>query len=77
MHANPDGTFAVDAAKMREAVTGLTRNIMTLQAEGSYDKARALIDRLAVIRPETKRVLDRLSGVPIDIAPASRPPSSC
>jgi hypothetical protein len=66
---NPDGTFAVDAARIREGVTALTREIMTLQAEGSYDKAKALIDRLGVIRPDTQKVLDRLTDVPVDIEP--------
>jgi hypothetical protein len=64
-----DGTFTVDAGKIRDGVTALTREIMTLQAEGSYQKARALIDRLGVMRPETERVLDRLTDVPVDIAP--------
>ncbi len=40
----PDGTFTVDEAKMAAAVTSLTRDIMTLQAEGSYAKAKALIE---------------------------------
>jgi hypothetical protein len=66
---NQDGTFTVDAAKIREGVAALTRDIMTLQAEGSYEKARALIDRLGVMRPETQRVLDRLTDVPVDIEP--------
>jgi hypothetical protein len=66
---NADGTFAVDQGKIRDAVTALTREIMTLQAEGSYDKAKSLIDRLGVVRPETKRVLDRLADVPVDIEP--------
>jgi hypothetical protein len=66
---NDDGTFAVDAGKSRDGVTALTREILTLQAEGSYEKARALIDRLGVMRPETQRVLDRLTDVPVDIAP--------
>ena len=66
---NPDGTFAVDPAKIRAAVTGLTRDIMTLQAEGAYAKARTMIDALGVVRPETKRVLDRLADVPVDIEP--------
>jgi hypothetical protein len=66
---NADGTFAVDAGKIRDGVTALTRDIMTLQAEGSYEKARALIDRLGVMRPETQRVLDRLTDVPVDIEP--------
>jgi hypothetical protein len=66
---NADGTFTVDAARIREGVTALTREIMTLQAEGSYEKARGLIDRLGVMRPETQRVLDRLTDVPVDIEP--------
>jgi hypothetical protein len=66
---NDDGTFTVDAGKIREGVTALTRDIMTLQAEGSYEKARGLIERLGVMRPETQRVLDRLTDVPVDIEP--------
>ncbi len=66
---NADGTFTVDAAKIRDGVTALTREIMTLQAEGSYAKARQMIDTLGVLRPEAKAVLDRLTAVPVDIAP--------
>jgi peptidase M49-like protein len=66
---NSDGTFAVDDAKMAEAVTALTRDIMTLQAEGSYEKAKALIDKLGVVRPQVKTVLDKLISVPVDIEP--------
>ena len=65
----PDGTFTVDAAKIGEAVTALTRDIMTLQAEGSYTKAKAMIDTLGVVRPEVQKVLDRLTNVPVDIEP--------
>ncbi len=66
---NADGTFTVDASKIRDGVSGLTRDIMTLQAEGSYAKAKAMIDTLGVVRPETQRVLDRLRDVPVDIEP--------
>jgi hypothetical protein len=64
-----DGTFGVDAEKIGRAVEGLTRDLMTLQAEGSYEKAKALLDRMAVVRPEVQRLLDRLGGVPVDIEP--------
>ena len=67
--AQPDGTFVVDEAKIADAVTSLTRDIMTLQVEGSYAKAKELIDKLGVVRPEVQKVLDRLSGVPVDIEP--------
>ena len=66
---NADGTFAVDPAKIRDAVTALTREFMTLQAEGDYARARSMLDTLGVIRPNTKAVLDKLTAVPVDIAP--------
>jgi Mn-dependent DtxR family transcriptional regulator len=50
-------------------VTALTREIMTLQAEGDYAKAKNLLDRLGIVRPEVQKVLDRLAGVPVDIEP--------
>jgi Peptidase family M49 len=66
---HPDGTFTVDDTRIADAVTSLTREIMTLQAEGSYAKAKAMIDKLGVVRPEVQKVLDRLTGVPVDIEP--------
>jgi hypothetical protein len=65
-----DGRFTVDEGKMGAAVTSLTRDIMTLQAEGSYQKAKALIDTLGVVRPPVQQVLDRLAAIPVDIEPA-------
>ena len=64
-----DGTFAVDEAKIRDAVAGLTGELMTLQAKGDHDGTKALFDRLATIRPEVQRVIDRCKDVPVDIAP--------
>ena len=55
---NPDGTFSVDPGKIRDGVTALTREIMTLQAEGSYAKARNMIETLGVVRPPVQAVLD-------------------
>jgi hypothetical protein len=47
----------------------LTGEIMTLQAEGSYARAQALLARRARVRPKVQRMLDRLKRVPVDIAP--------
>jgi hypothetical protein len=66
---NADGTFAVAADKIRAAVTALTGEIMTLQAEGNYAAARRMLETLGVVRPQTQIVLDRLKAVPVDIAP--------
>ena len=65
----PGGTFAVDEATIADAVTALTRDIMTLQAQGQYTKAKELLDRLGVVRPAVQKVLDRLATVPVDIEP--------
>ncbi len=42
---------------------------MTIQAEGDYEKAKALGDRLGVVRPVVKQALDKLTAVPVDIEP--------
>jgi hypothetical protein len=65
----PEGTFAVDAAKIKEGVNALTRELLTLEAEGNYAKAQDLIKKLCVVRPEVQRALDKLKSVPIDIEP--------
>jgi hypothetical protein len=65
----PDGTFTVDPDRAKEGVMALTRDIMTIQAEGDYAKAKALGDRLGVVRPQVQAALDRLAAVPVDIEP--------
>jgi hypothetical protein len=64
-----DGRFGVNPAKIKEAVTALTREIMMIQAEGDYAKARELGERLGMIRPPVERALDALGSVPVDIEP--------
>ncbi|MDQ2921350.1 MAG: hypothetical protein M3R52_07050 [Acidobacteriota bacterium] len=63
------GKFSIDNAKIREAVRKLTHELLTIEAEGSYDKAKAMLEKYSVIRPEMKDALDRLKGVPVDIEP--------
>ena len=65
----PNGTFTVDADRAKEGVMALTRDIMTIQAEGDYAKAKALGDRLGVVRPPIQAALDKLAAVPVDIEP--------
>jgi hypothetical protein len=64
-----DGRFSVVTAKVKDAVRSLTQEILTIQATGDAARGRALLARLGVVRPEVKRVLDRLLQVPVDIAP--------
>ena len=64
-----DGTFSVEATKIKEAVRDLTAEIMNVQAAGDGAKAAELLRARAAVRPEVKVVLDRLGKVPFDIAP--------
>ncbi|MGB5132966.1 MAG: hypothetical protein WBO00_10145 [Steroidobacteraceae bacterium] len=66
---NPDGTFSVNLKRAKDGIVGLTHELMTLQATGDYEGTKRLVDRLVVIRPEVKTVLDRLTDVPVDIRP--------
>ncbi len=63
------GTFSIDHSKIKESVTKLTRELLTLQAEGSYDKAKSMLDKFALIRPPMQQALDKLKDVPVDIEP--------
>jgi len=66
---NADGTFSVAQDKIKQAVADLTRDLMTIQANGDYAAAQALLKKMVVIRPEVQRVLDKLTNVPVDIEP--------
>jgi hypothetical protein len=63
------GRFSVDQAKFKEAVRKITHELLTIEAEGSYDKARAILVKYAVIRLPMKNALDKLKDVPVDIEP--------
>jgi peptidase M49-like protein len=66
---NNDGSFTVNKDRIKEGVAGLTREIMTIQAEGDYAAAKALGDRMGVVRPPVQKALDKLQAIPVDIEP--------
>lgn len=63
------GTFSIDTSKIKNAVRKLASEILTIEAEGSYEKAKAMLDKYGLIRPAMQKALDKLSGVPVDIEP--------
>ena len=63
------GTFSVEDSRIKEAVRKLTHDLLTIEAEGSYSKAKEMLDKYAVIRPPMKQALDKLKNVPVDIEP--------
>jgi hypothetical protein len=64
-----NGAFSVDPAKIKDAVRKLTGELLTIEAEGSYEKAKAMLDKYALIRPPMQKALDKLTDVPVDIEP--------
>jgi len=68
--ANGDGSFSVDFRKIKAAVADLDREFLTIEATGDYARAKTMMTRYVVIRPEVQKALDRLSSrVPNDIRP--------
>jgi hypothetical protein len=67
--ANADGTFSVDLGKIKDAVAGLDRELLTLEATGDYAGAKKMMGEMMVLRPEVKSALERLKSVPTDIEP--------
>ena len=63
-------TFSIVPSKIKDAVRKLTTEIMTIQAEGSYEIAKAMSTTLGVIRPEMKAAFEKLKTVPVDIEPS-------
>jgi hypothetical protein len=63
-------TFSVVPSRIKEAVRKLTHDLLTLEAEGSYDGAKRMLDKYGRIRPEMQGALERLKGVPVDIEPS-------
>lgn len=61
--------FRVDTAKIRPAIRKLAGELLTIEAQGDYGRAKALLAKYAVIRPPMRKALDRLQSVPTDIEP--------
>jgi hypothetical protein len=61
--------YSVDMAKLVTANRALATEILTLQAEGSYQKANDLLTRYGTESAELKAVLGKLSTVPVDVKP--------
>ena len=61
------GRFGLNLDLLKEGIRSLTHEILTAQAEGSYEKAKTMLDRYGVLSPELTNALKRMGDVPIDI----------
>jgi len=68
--AHGDGIFSVDFKKIRQAVLDLDREFLTIEATGDYARAKEMMSKYVVIRPEVQKALDKMKTVPNDIRPS-------
>jgi hypothetical protein len=61
--------WQVDSTKIRQAVSDLARDLLTMEATGDYAGAKHMLDTLGVIRPEVSATLATASATPVDIRP--------
>ena len=65
-----DGTFSVDFKKIKQAVTDLDREFLTIEATGDYARAKEMMTKYVLIRPDVQKALDKMKKVPNDIRPS-------
>lgn len=65
-----DGTFSVDFKKIKQAVSDLDREFLTIEATGDYARAKDMMAKYVVIRPDVQKALDKMKTVPNDIRPS-------
>lgn len=67
---DPDnGTYRVNREAFEQAMTALSRRILTLQGDGDYRGAGAFLDQYGTVGEQLQSDLDRLdeAGIPVDI----------
>ena len=69
VHDAETGRYRVDFEAMEEAMTNLSRLLLTLQGDGDYEGAKELTETKGVIGPQLQADLDRLTAasIPVDI----------
>jgi hypothetical protein len=65
-----DGTFSTNFKKIKGAVTELNREFLMIQATGDYERAKGMMSKYIVIRPDVQKALDKMQVVPNDIRPS-------
>ena len=63
------GRFAVDPDRIKPAVEELDREILMLEGDGDYARARAFVDEYSGLSRAVEDALAGLTGIPVDIVP--------
>ncbi len=63
------GKYRIDFPKLEAAISALTAEIVFVQGDGDYARAKAFLDKYAVLDDSAKKVIASLTDVPVDIQP--------
>jgi hypothetical protein len=63
------GRYSIDFDNMEAAIEALSRRLLTIQGNGDYEAAKAMVSELGKVGETLQGDLDRLSGagIPVDI----------
>jgi hypothetical protein len=66
-NVDADGRFYLDTEKLKASVRSLAERLLSIELNGDYAGAQALIDQYNSIKPEVQAALDMIQDVPTDV----------
>ena len=64
-----DGKYRIDFDKLAQAISDLTRDVVMLQGDGDYDKAKQFLDDYAKLDADAEAAIAAMTDLPVDIQP--------
>jgi hypothetical protein len=64
-----DAKYRLDFAKLEQAISDLTRDVVIVQGDGDYEKAKAFLNQYAMLDAAAENVIASLTHLPVDIQP--------
>ena len=61
------GKYGINLKIMKTAIKKLAAELLMIEGDGNYEKAKQWVENYATIPPEMQNLLDNLSDIPIDI----------
>jgi hypothetical protein len=66
------GKFRLDFPKLEAAISALTAEVVFLEGDGDYARAKAFLERYAVLDEPANKAIASLADIPVDIDPVYR-----
>ncbi len=63
------GKFRIDFPKLEAAISALTAEIVFVEGDGDYARAKAFLDKYAVLDAPATAIIASLTDIPVDIQP--------